>query len=112
MAFGFPAYHEETARFRGVAQQELRRAAQEALDDIGWSWHKDGRWRIVASVPAGFIAIFFTWGAKLIVEIEEEEVWVRSEGTFALAWFDIGQHQTNTGKFLRRLDEICEDAAP
>jgi hypothetical protein len=112
MAFGFPAYHEETARFRGVAREELRRVAQEALDDIGWGWHKEGRWRLVASVPAEFIAIFFTWGAKLIVEIEEEEVWVRSEGTFVLAWIDIGQHQANTGKFLRRLDEILEDAAP
>jgi hypothetical protein len=112
MAFGFPAYHEETARFRGVAREELRRAAQEALNDIGWGWNKQGPWRIVASVPAEFHVIFFTWGAKVTVEIDEEQVWVRSEGTFALAWFDLGQHQANTGKFLRRLDEILEEAAP
>jgi hypothetical protein len=112
MAFGFPAYHEETARFRGVPRQELRRAAQDALDDLGWGWHREGSWRIVASVPAEFIAVFFTWGAKVTVEVEEEEIRVRSEGTFALAWMDVGQHQANTGKFLRRLDEILEEAAP
>jgi hypothetical protein len=112
MALGFPAYHEQTADFRGVARKELRRAAEEALDDIGWSWHRDGRWRLVASVPAQFLVILFTWGAKLTVEVEEGDVWMRSEGTFALEWLDLGQHQANISKFLRRLEDVLDEAAP
>jgi hypothetical protein len=112
MAIGFPAYHEETVRFRGVPRANLRRAAEDAIDDIGWTWRREGRWRFVASVPPsvglmGILIVF--WGERLIVAVGDEELWVRSEGSFPLQWLDFGKHQTNINLFLRRVEDFLDD---
>jgi hypothetical protein len=113
MPIGFPSYEEETAPFRGVERRKLLRAAEEALDELGWSWYDAGRWRLTASSPAGFFFLFFfTWGERVIVEVHDGEVWVRSEGNFPLAWLDLGQHRANINKFLERLEDVLEDRAP
>jgi hypothetical protein len=109
MAFGFPAYQERIERFPGYARKELLRAADFTLDELGWRPRKGGKWRLVASVPNQMIGIFMTWGAKFIVEVEEEEMFIRSEGSIAIAWVDIGQHSANITKFLRRLEDVLDD---
>ena len=109
MPFGFPAYTEQTVRFRGSARKELARAALDALDDLGWRPLKDGPDRIRASVPNGFSGIVMTWGANFFVEIDDEELFIRSEGAIAIAWMDLGQHSQNIRKFLDRLEDFLED---
>jgi hypothetical protein len=42
MPFGFPAYQEQVARFRGVSAKKLIRAAEETLDELGWRPKRDG----------------------------------------------------------------------
>jgi len=108
MAIGFPAYHDESVRFRDVPRAKLRRAAEDAIDDIAWTWRRDARWQIVASVPASMVGIFIMWGERLIVRVLEEELFVRSEGSFPLAWLDFGKHQTNVNLFLRRVKEFLD----
>jgi hypothetical protein len=110
MAFGFPAYTEQTARFRGVLRKDLSRAAFDALDELGWHPQEDGRDRICASVPNEFQGIMMTWGAKVFVEIDDEELFIRSEGSIAIAWLDFGQHARNIRRFLERLEDILDDA--
>jgi hypothetical protein len=109
MTIGFPAYDEETAKFRGVARKRLRRAVEDALEELRWHPRPDGKWRLRASVPNEFIGIFMTWGARLLIEIEEEEVFIRSEGTIAIAWLDIGQHRRNIKRFLDMLEELLDE---
>jgi hypothetical protein len=109
MAIGFPAYHEESVRFRDVPRAKLRRAAEDAIDDIRWTWRRDGKWQIVASVPASMVGIFVMWGERLIVRVLEEELFVRSEGCFPLLWLDFGKHQTNVDLFLRRVEEFLNE---
>jgi hypothetical protein len=109
MPFGFPAYQERIERFRGVSRKDLRRAAEDALDDLRWNPRFDGKWRITASVPNAMYGIFMTWGAKFIVEIDEEEVFLRSEGSIPIAWVDFGQHGANIHKFLKRLEDFLDD---
>jgi hypothetical protein len=108
MAIGFPAYHEETAGFRNVSREALHRAAEDAIDALGWSWRREGRWRLVASVPPSMLGIIFMWGERLIVEVEEGELRVRSEGSIPLQWLDFGKHRTNINQFLRRVEDFLD----
>jgi hypothetical protein len=110
MAIGFPAWEEQTARYRGRSSRELLRAAADALDDLGWDWHREGRRRLVASTPAGFhYGFFLTFGDRVTVDADDGEVWVRSEGKFALAWLDFGQHRANLNRFLDTLEDFLDD---
>jgi hypothetical protein len=109
MAIGFPAYHEESARFRNISREALYRAAEDAIDALGWTWRREGRWRLVASVPASMMVIIVLWGERLIVEVDDGELWVRSEGSLPLQWLDFGKHQTNIHQFLRRVESFLED---
>jgi hypothetical protein len=109
MAFGFPAYTEKTVRFKGLSRKDLTRAAMDALDDLGWRPAKDGKACVRASVPMGFHIIFLTWGAKFIVEADDGELFIRSEGIVPIEWMDIGQHGANINKFLDRFEEILDD---
>jgi hypothetical protein len=109
MPIGFPAYTEKTIKYRGSSRKELARAAEDALDELGWNPLKDGKWRIRALVPMGFYIIFLTWGARFTVEIEEERLHLRSEGAFPLEWLDVGQHGENIKRFLDRFEDILDD---
>jgi hypothetical protein len=109
MAFGFPAYHEQTARFRNASRDQLHRAAEDAVDALGWTWRREGRWRLVASVPPSMLGIIVLWGQRVIVEADDDELWVRSEGSFPLLWVDFGQHHTNVNQFLRRVDDFLDE---
>jgi hypothetical protein len=109
MAIGFPAYHEETVRFRNISRQGLHRAAEDAIAALGWTWRREGRWRLVASVPPSMLGIIVLWGERLIVEVEDGGLRVRSEGSFPLQWLDFGKHQTNIHQFLRRVEDYLDD---
>ena len=109
MAIGFPAYTERSVRYKGSPRRALARTAEDALAELGWHPLKDGKWRLRASVPMGFYLIFLCWGAKFTVEIEEEFLYVRSEGLVAIEWLDVGQHSDNIKKFLDRFEEILEE---
>jgi hypothetical protein len=109
MAIGFPAYHEETARFRNASRKVLHRAAEDAMDALGWTWRREGSGRLVASVPPSMLGIIVLWGERLIVEVEDDRLWVRSEGSFPLQWLDFGKHHTNITQFLRRVEDFLDD---
>jgi hypothetical protein len=109
MPIGFPAYSEDTVRFRGTARKVLVRAALDALDELGWRPIRDSRDRIRASVPNAFHGIFMTWGAKFLVEIDDEELFIRSEGSVTIAWMDFGQHSHNIRRFLERVEEFLDE---
>lgn len=109
MPIGFPAYTEKSAKFKGVAREDLARAARDTLDELGWNPRKDGKWALIASVPLGFHIIFICWGAKFTVEIEEGKLFIRSEGSVPIEWLDVGQHSANIKKFLDRFEEILEE---
>ena len=109
MAIGFPAYHEETARFRNVSREALHRAAEDAIDALGWSMASRGplaAGRVGAAEHAWRSS--FMWGERLIVEVEDGELRVRSEGSIPLQWLDFGKHRTNINQFLRRVEDFLD----
>src|ERR1043166_2789659 len=108
MAFGLPAYHEDSIRIRGASRQQLAHAAQEALEELGWKPQRDGKWRFTASVPMRWQIIFLFWPARFTVEAEEERLHLRSEGSFPLEWMDLGQHNDNIKTSLNRFDDWLE----
>src|SRR5262245_58963869 len=110
MPMGFPAYAERTERFRGYSYKKLLSAADYVLEDLGWRPRTRGKGKLVASVPNEMYGIMMTWGAKFFVEIEEEELYIRSEGAFVLAWLDVGQHSMNINRFLNRLEDYLDDS--
>jgi hypothetical protein len=109
MPFGFPAYTEKSVKYRDVSRKDLARAAEDALDELGWRPRRDGKWGIRASVSAGFYLFFLCWGAKFFVDVEEERLHLRSEGLVAIEWLDVGQHGENIKKFLARFEDILDD---
>jgi hypothetical protein len=108
MAFGFPAYSEDSVRFRGASSSRLLRAAEDALEDLGWRPTRTAKWRLQAAVPVSVHVIFVTWGAKFIVDIEDEWLHLRSEGSIPIAWVDLGQHRSNIDRFLNRFEDLLE----
>jgi len=110
MPVGFPAYSEDSLRYKGTSRKELARAAEDALDELGWHPRRDGKYRILASVPAGFYLIFLCWGAKFTVDIEEGRLHVRSEGSVPIEWLDVGQHSANIKKFLDQFEDILDES--
>ena len=109
MPFGFPAYQEQVARYRGVSAKKLLRASEDALDELGWRPQRDGKWRLTATVPMQFYVIFIIYSGKFSIEADDAELFIRSEGAFALEWMDVGQHSANIRKFLDRLDDVLQD---
>ena len=108
MPIGFPAYAEDAVRYRGVSRKKLRCTAEDALDELGWSFQYLDKWTLRASVPSEMIFILVTWGARFMIEIEDEELFLRSEGAIAIAWIDLGQHTHNIRKFLDCFDDLLE----
>ena len=109
MPFGFPAYTERVERFRGVTRKKLFRLAEDALEELRWGPYEEDDWILRATVPVRFHIIFLFFAAKFTVEVEEEELFIRSEGSFPLEWMDVGQHGENIKRFLNRLEDILEE---
>jgi hypothetical protein len=110
MPVGFPAYTEDSLRYKGSSRKELAGAVKDTLDELGWQFRHDGRWRIIASVPAGFYLIFLCWGAQFIIDIEDGHLHLRSQGSVPIEWLDVGQHSANIKRFLDRFEEILDEA--
>ena len=109
MPFGFPAYAERTERLKGHSAKALLRAAEDALETLGWHPRREDRCTLRASVPMGMHGIFVTFGARFRVEIEDDTCFIRSEGNFPLEWMDLGQHAENIRRFLDRVEDILEE---
>ena len=108
MAFGFPAYHEERVRFR-CSDSELLDAAEEALEDLGWSPHPVGKWRLRASTGISL----WSWGERITVEVERDgRLFVRSACIFPTQCIDWGRNRKNIERLLREVDRVFEDARP
>src|SRR5262245_60026145 len=104
MAFGFPAYAEEVARY-DCDRDELMDAVERALDDLGWRGRPAGPWRL--SVGLGIS--FWSWGETMTVEVRKDSsVRVRSECAFPTQCFDWGKNQRNVNKFLGALDDALD----
>jgi hypothetical protein len=109
MPIGFPAYTEKTVKLKGSLRKEILRAAMDSLDELGWHPLKDGKWCIRASVPFHFYLIFMIWGSKFTVEVEDERLFLRSEGLIPIEWLDLGQHSDNIKKFLDRFEDLLDE---
>lgn len=109
MSFGFPAYEERVERFKKLSRKKLLHLSEDALVELGWGPHEDGKWSLRASVPPGLHLVIMTWGARFTVDVDEGELFIRSEGSFPLEWLDVGQHSANIKKFLDRIEDILED---
>ena len=109
MPIGFPSYTEKSVKFKGASRKDLARAAFDALDDLGWNPREEDRWLLRASVPMHLYIVFLIWGSKFTVEIEEEKLFIRSEGMVTIEWLDFGQHSDNIKKFLDRFEEMLEE---
>ena len=59
-------------------------------------------------MPPSLLGIIVLWGERVIVEVADGELWVRSEGSFPLQWLDFGKHQTNIHHFLRRVEDFLD----
>lgn len=106
MAIGFPPSYEESAEFR-VPERDLLQAVQDALDDLCWSFYRDGRWRFVAIIPFQF---FVTPGEKISIAIEERGlVVVRSETSNPLQWIDWGRNRSNVRQFFAALEDMLDE---
>lgn len=106
MALGFPPSYEESAAFR-TPERDLLRAIQDALDDLRWSFYRDGRWRFVATIPFQF---FVTPGEKITIDVEEDgQVIVRSQTSNPLQWIDWGRNASNVRQFFAALDDMLDD---
>jgi hypothetical protein len=56
-----------------------------------------------------FYVVFIIYSARFTVEADDGELFIRSEGSFALEWMDVGQHSSNIHKFLDRFDDVLQD---
>ena len=105
MPVGFPAYHEEFARY-DCSPRELKEAIEDALDELDWSGSRSKRRQWTATTGMSL----FSWGEKVIIDIEQDGgVSVRSEYAFPLAWLDWGHNRTNVRRFLKQLDRFLGD---
>ncbi len=97
--------HRQVARFRKVDAKELKRACKDALDELGWNWEADDRWRLVAYVPYSF----GSYGEWLIVEIYDEELVVVSHCRSRGQLVDWGKNRRNVEQFLNRVEDILDE---
>ncbi len=106
MAFGFPAYHEERARY-SEPPDELMDAIDAALAELHWSGSQSGRWRFTASTGVSF----WSWGEGVTIDLDPEdgELFVRSQCSFPTQCFDWGRNHNNVRKLLDAIDRALED---
>jgi hypothetical protein len=109
MPIGFPSYAEDKKKFSDVEREDLARAVKRALKDLNWKPSSESKFRIVGHVPFRIFIIFFTFGAKLTVEVKDGAVNVRSEASFPLEWLDLGQHADNIQNFMKALKRALRD---
>jgi hypothetical protein len=108
MAFGFPAYHEERVRYK-EPPDELMDAVDAALAELHWSGRQSGRWRFTASTGVSF----WSWGEGMTIDLDldDGELFVRSQCSFPTQCIDWGRNHNNVRKFLDALDRALEDGA-
>src|SRR5262245_37072496 len=97
--------HRVVARFRDFSAKELRRACEDALDELRWEWEDDSRWRLVAYIPYSWTS----YGEWLLVEIFEEEIEVISHCRKKAQLVDWGKNRKNVERFLERVEDILDD---
>jgi hypothetical protein len=97
--------YREEVRFRKVSAKELKRVCKDALDELGWNWQADDRWRLVADVPR----TFSSFGEWLVVEIYDEELVVLSHCRVRNQLVDWGKNRKNVERFLDRVEVILYD---
>jgi hypothetical protein len=100
-----PLAYENTFRFRDVSARELRRACEDALDELRWRWEDDGRWRLIAYIPFSLSS----YGEWLMVEIWDEELVVRSQCRARAQLVDWGKNRKNVQRFIDRVEEVLDE---
>jgi hypothetical protein len=97
--------YREEARFRRVSAKELKCVCKDALDELGWRFEVEDRWRIIAYVPYSFTS----YGEWLIVDVFDEELVVISHCRRRLQLVDWGKNRRNVDRFLNRVEDILDD---
>jgi hypothetical protein len=97
--------YREEARFKRVSARELKRVCKDALDELGWRFEVEDRWRIIAYVPYSFTS----YGEWLIVDVFDEELVVISHCRRRLQLVDWGKNRRNVDRFLNRVEDILDD---
>jgi hypothetical protein len=97
--------YKEEARFRKVSAKELKGVCKDALDELGWRWEVEDRWRLIAYVPYSF----GSYGEWLVVDVYEEELVVVSHCRKRRQLVDWGKNKQNVERFLRRVEDILDE---
>ena len=97
--------YREEARFKRVSAKELKSICKDALDELGWRYEVEDRWRIIAYVPYSVTS----YGEWLIVDVFEEELVVVSHCRRRYQLVDWGKNRRNVDRFLTRVEDILDD---
>ena len=103
MAFGFPAYHEDTRKF-DIKNTILAAAVENSLRDLGWQFKRAAS-GAQFDVRTGF-SVWSYAGERINIQIDKGgNIWVRSECTSPIQCIDYGKNRKNVGKFFDALSQ-------
>lgn len=108
MAFGFPAYHEES--YNCPRQDvDLREAVKKTWQDLRWGINQEGENFLKTSTPMNMMS----WGEKFEVTFKSgQEMQIRSECVLPTMCLDLGRNKHNVNKFLKALEETVNQTPP
>ena len=103
MAFGFPAYHEETRKFE-LKRNVLASAVENALVSLEWQFNRDSSGSQF-NARTGW-SIWSYMGEKVKIEVRSDgSVRVRSECGSPIQCVDYGKNKKNVEQFLDALSQ-------
>lgn len=101
MAYGFPAYHEETLDL-GKTQHDSQQLVMETLKLMGIGFSVLSSDTLEGKIPM----TLFTGGDKVKIRVERDgKVWMRSECPLPTQCFDMGRNKRNVRSFFKKLGE-------
>ncbi len=109
MAFGFPAYHEDTRKF-DIKNRVLAAAVENSLRDLGWQFERDAS-GAQFDVRIGF-SVWSYAGERINIQIDKGgNIWVRSECASPIQCYDgmpfpwYGKNRNNVERFFDALSQ-------
>lgn len=108
VAFGLPAKAEETRRY-GLHYDLLNNAAINAVNALGWRYNTYAPYQFSLRINASF----WSWGELVNVNIYGDgTVYVGSQCSFPIQWFDWGKNKKNIARFFAMLDYYISQSMP
>ena len=97
MAFGFPAYHQVV---RNIQKEDIPAYVKSLCDDLNWEiTHQEGEY-----IYAKVIGSALTLGERIIFQIRDSQLAIRSECHNPFQFLDFGKNKKNVLQFVEALD--------